>query len=125
MYVPSITNPVLRKNSCDVGFQPVVMMQATAMMLVVAPLLLSLTLTPVSYVVANPSSYAWPDAQRVKSIDDAVPESAKDGWNQTAPHTNFTYAPIDGAASCADYNTGRSASRSGPAATPPRSATIS
>ncbi len=60
---------------------------------------------PVSYVVANPSSYAWPDAMRVKPIDDAVPESAKDGWNQTAPHTKFTYAPFDGAASCTGYNT--------------------
>jgi hypothetical protein len=60
---------------------------------------------PVSYVVANPSSYAWPDAMRVTPIDDAVPESAKDGWNQTAPHTKFSYARFEGTASCAGYNT--------------------
>ena len=60
---------------------------------------------PVSYVVANPSSYAWPDAMRVLPVDDAVAASAKDGWNQTAPHTKFSYAPFEGAASCAGYNT--------------------
>jgi pimeloyl-ACP methyl ester carboxylesterase len=60
---------------------------------------------PVSYVVANPSSYAWPDAMRVLAVDDAVAASAKDGWNQTEPHTKFSYAPFDGAASCAGYNT--------------------
>ena len=60
---------------------------------------------PVSYVVANPSSYAWPDAIRVLPVDDAVAASAKDGWNQTEPHTKFSYAPFDGVASCAGYNT--------------------
>jgi pimeloyl-ACP methyl ester carboxylesterase len=60
---------------------------------------------PVTYVVANPSSYAWPDAMRVLPVDDAVAASAKDGWNQTEPHTKFSYAPFDGAASCAGYNT--------------------
>jgi pimeloyl-ACP methyl ester carboxylesterase len=60
---------------------------------------------PVSYVVANPSSYAWPDAMRVLPVDDAVAASAKDGWNQTEPHTKFSYAPFDGAASCVGYNT--------------------
>ena len=60
---------------------------------------------PVTYVVANPSSYAWPDAMRVLPVDDAVPAAAKDGWNQTEPHTKFTYAPFEGAAACAGYNT--------------------
>lgn len=60
---------------------------------------------PVSYVVANPSSYAWPDAIRVLPVDDAVAASAKDGWNQTEPHTKFSYAPFEGAASCPGYNT--------------------
>ena len=60
---------------------------------------------PVTYVVANPSSYAWPDAMRVLPVDDAVAASAKDGWNQTEPHTKFSYAQFDGAASCAGYNT--------------------
>lgn len=59
----------------------------------------------VSYVVANPSSYAWPDAIRVLPVDDAVAASAKDGWNQTGPHTKFSYAPFEGAASCPGYNT--------------------
>jgi pimeloyl-ACP methyl ester carboxylesterase len=60
---------------------------------------------PVSYVVANPSSYAWPDAMRVLPIDDALPAAAKDGWNETTPHTKFTYAPFEGAATCPGYNT--------------------
>jgi pimeloyl-ACP methyl ester carboxylesterase len=60
---------------------------------------------PVSYVVANPSSYAWPDAMRVLPVDDAVPAAAKDGWNQTEPHTKFSYAPFENAAACAGYNT--------------------
>jgi len=60
---------------------------------------------PVTYVVANPSSYAWPDAMRVLPVDDAVPASAKDGWNQTEPHVKFSYAPFENAASCAGYNT--------------------
>jgi pimeloyl-ACP methyl ester carboxylesterase len=60
---------------------------------------------PVTYVVANPSSYAWPDAMRVLPVDDAVPAAAKDAWEQTEPHTKFKYAPFEGAASCAGYNT--------------------
>lgn len=59
---------------------------------------------PVTYVVANPSSYAWPDAMRVLPVDDAVPSSAKDGWNQTGPHVKFSYAPFETAAACAGYN---------------------
>jgi len=34
----------------------------------------------ISYVVANPSSYAWPDATRPLSTGDAAPESAKGAW---------------------------------------------
>ena len=37
---------------------------------------------PITYVVANPSSYAWPDAMRPLPQDDADPGAAKDGWNQ-------------------------------------------
>ena len=57
----------------------------------------------VSYVVANPSSYAWPTAIRPLPQDDAEPVAAKDGWNYEAsasplpPHTNFTYGPFDAA----------------------------
>jgi pimeloyl-ACP methyl ester carboxylesterase len=63
---------------------------------------------PVTYVVANPSSYAWPDATRTLPQDDAEPAAAKDGWSltpDTAVHTKFTYGPYDGAArNCANYN---------------------
>jgi len=63
---------------------------------------------PVTYVVANPSSYAWPDAVRPLPQDDAEPAAAKDGWSltpDTAVHTKFTYGPYDGAAmKCANYN---------------------
>jgi len=50
---------------------------------------------PVSYVVANPSSYAWPDAMRPLQEGDATPEAAGKGWDKTEPHTNFTYGPFD------------------------------
>ena len=63
---------------------------------------------PVTYVVANPSSYAWPDATRTLPQDDADPGAAKDGWSltpDTAAHTKFAYGPYDGAAkNCANYN---------------------
>jgi pimeloyl-ACP methyl ester carboxylesterase len=57
----------------------------------------------VSYVVANPSSYAWPVALRPLPQDDADPVAAKDGWNfmpsanPLPPHTKFTYGPFDAA----------------------------
>ena len=63
---------------------------------------------PVSYVVANPSSYAWPDAVRPLPQDDAEPAAAKDGWSltpDTGVHAKFTYGPYDAAArNCANYN---------------------
>lgn len=65
---------------------------------------------PITYVVANPSSYAWPDAMRPLPQDDADPAKAKDGWNLDAsaailpPHTNFTYGPFD-ATKAPAYNT--------------------
>ena len=63
---------------------------------------------PVTYVVANPSSYAWPAALRPLPQDDADPAAAKDGWSltpDTAAHTKFTYGPYDAAAkNCANYN---------------------
>jgi pimeloyl-ACP methyl ester carboxylesterase len=48
---------------------------------------------PVSYVVANPSSYAWPDVTRPLAAGDATPEAAGLGWKEETPHTNFTYGP--------------------------------
>jgi pimeloyl-ACP methyl ester carboxylesterase len=53
--------------------------------------------TPVTYVVANPSSYAWPDASRVMPIDDAAPAAAVAGWKDETPHTGFTYGPFNAA----------------------------
>ena len=48
---------------------------------------------PVTYVVANPSSYAWPDATRALPVDDATPDAAALGWKTETPHTRFTYGP--------------------------------
>lgn len=63
---------------------------------------------PIRYVVANPSSYAWPEAVRPVPQDDAEPAAAKDGWSltpDTAAHTKFAYGPYDaGARNCANYN---------------------
>jgi hypothetical protein len=63
---------------------------------------------PVTYVVANPSSYAWPDAVRPLPTGDADPAKAKDGWNQPdatplPPHTEYTFGPFD-ATRAANYN---------------------
>jgi pimeloyl-ACP methyl ester carboxylesterase len=59
----------------------------------------------VTYVVANPSSYAWPDATRAQAVEDAVAAGAKDGWILETPHTKFTYGPFDAeAAKCPNYN---------------------
>lgn len=63
---------------------------------------------PVTYVVANPSSYAWPDAVRPVPQGDADPAAAREGWSltpDTAVHTKFTYGPYDAAVNkCANYN---------------------
>jgi pimeloyl-ACP methyl ester carboxylesterase len=58
---------------------------------------------PVSYVVANPSSYAWPNAMRPLPVDDAAPANAQLGWKEETPHTNFSYGAFD-ASACANYN---------------------
>ena len=52
----------------------------------------------VSYVVANPSTYAWPAAVRPLPEGDANPVGADKealGANQTKVNTNFTYGPFD------------------------------
>jgi pimeloyl-ACP methyl ester carboxylesterase len=49
----------------------------------------------VSYVVANPSSYAWPAATRPLPVDDGMPANAVAGWKDESPHTNFSYGPFD------------------------------
>jgi len=57
----------------------------------------------VTYVVANPSSYAWPDATRPTATEDAAPENAKGAWSTETPHTKFSYGPFD-ASACANYD---------------------
>ena len=57
----------------------------------------------VSYVVANPSSYAWPDATRVLPVEDGQTDSAVAGWKVETPHTKFSYGPFD-ASKVPDYD---------------------
>ena len=60
----------------------------------------------VTYVVANPSSYAWPVAVRPLAQGDADPAAAKDGWSlmpETTLHKNFTYGEFD-ATKAPNYN---------------------
>ena len=53
---------------------------------------------PVTYVVANASTYAWPDATRPLPVDDAEPAAAADGWkSETVPHAKFSYGSFDAA----------------------------
>lgn len=49
----------------------------------------------VTYVVANPSSYAWPDASRALPVDDGAPANAVAAWKDEQPHANFSYGPFD------------------------------
>jgi pimeloyl-ACP methyl ester carboxylesterase len=60
----------------------------------------------VSYVVANPSSYAWPAAVRPLPTGDADPAAAdKEALGPTGEkvHAQFTYGPFD-AAKAANFN---------------------
>jgi pimeloyl-ACP methyl ester carboxylesterase len=45
----------------------------------------------ITYVVANPSSYAWPDATRPMPQDDALAANAVAAWASEAVHTQFTF----------------------------------
>src|SRR5262245_134682 len=56
---------------------------------------------PVTYVVANPSSYAWPAATRPLPNDDGSSDNAKLAWNTENVHTKFSYATFD-AKDCAN-----------------------
>jgi pimeloyl-ACP methyl ester carboxylesterase len=60
----------------------------------------------VSYVVANPSSYAWPAAVRPLPVGDANPVDAYKAAlepNGEKVHTQYTYGPFD-ATKLADYD---------------------
>jgi pimeloyl-ACP methyl ester carboxylesterase len=58
---------------------------------------------PITYVVANPSSYAWPDNTRPQPVDDAAAENAKGAWETEKAHTKFSYGAFD-ASACANYD---------------------
>ena len=58
---------------------------------------------PVTYVVANPSSYAWPDATRPLPVGDGAPAAEVAGWSSEEPHANFSYGAFD-AAKVPDYD---------------------
>ena len=60
--------------------------------------------TPMSYVVANPSSYAWPSATRPLPADDAAPDNAKGAWETDKPHTKFSYGAFEGTGACPNYD---------------------
>ena len=49
----------------------------------------------VAYVVGNPSSYPWPDANRPAPVDDADAGKAAAAWASEAPHTHFQFGPFD------------------------------
>jgi pimeloyl-ACP methyl ester carboxylesterase len=57
----------------------------------------------VKYVIANPSSYAWPDATRPQPIDDAAPDNAKGAWETEDVHTRFSFGAFN-ASACANYD---------------------
>src|SRR5439155_22391473 len=56
-----------------------------------------------TYVVANPSSYAWPAAPRHIPSADAETGDAKDGWKSESVHTNFSVGPSE-AGTCQNYD---------------------
>jgi pimeloyl-ACP methyl ester carboxylesterase len=57
----------------------------------------------ITYVVANPSSYAWPDATRPQPTGDAAPDNAKGAWETEKVHAAFSYGAFD-ASACPNYD---------------------
>jgi hypothetical protein len=58
---------------------------------------------PVQFVVANPSSYAWPVAARLVPKGVGSAEAAALAWKDEAPHTGFVFGPFD-QAKAPDYD---------------------
>jgi pimeloyl-ACP methyl ester carboxylesterase len=56
-----------------------------------------------TYVVANPSSYAWPSDTRALPVDDGALDNAKGAWSSDKPHTKFSYGAFD-ASACQNYD---------------------
>jgi pimeloyl-ACP methyl ester carboxylesterase len=52
---------------------------------------------PVTYVVANPSSYAWPDVTRPLPVGDGAPGAALAAWKDEEAHTRYSFGPFDAA----------------------------
>jgi hypothetical protein len=50
---------------------------------------------PVRFVVANPSSYPWPDASRLLPQGDGAPGAAAVAWKDETPHTGFRFGPFE------------------------------
>ena len=57
----------------------------------------------ISYVVANPSSYPWPDSARPLPTGDAHPSAAEQAWEDEHPHAAFKFGAVD-ASQCPDFN---------------------
>jgi pimeloyl-ACP methyl ester carboxylesterase len=57
----------------------------------------------VRYVVANPSSYAWPDATRPTPTGGADPATASHAWASETPGADYAFGPFD-AARAPDYD---------------------
>ncbi len=58
---------------------------------------------PITYVVANPSSYAWPAATRPLPKNDGAPDAAKGAWETEDIHKKFEYGPFE-SGGCANYD---------------------
>jgi len=58
---------------------------------------------PVQFVVANPSSYAWPVTARPVQDGVGSPEAAVLAWKDERPHTGFAFGPFD-EAKAPDYD---------------------
>ena len=60
--------------------------------------------SPITYVVANPSSYAWPSADAAAAGGRCgAGQRRKAAWETEKLHTKFTYGPFD-AAKCPNYD---------------------
>jgi pimeloyl-ACP methyl ester carboxylesterase len=58
----------------------------------------------VSYVVANPSSYAWPDATRVLPVNDGAAANAVLEWKDEKVHADYSFGPFADAAKVPKYD---------------------
>lgn len=57
----------------------------------------------VAYVVANPSSYAWPETARPLPQGDAAPDAAASEWKDETARSGYAYGPV-AASAPADFD---------------------